>query len=65
MEDKIVRYGGFPIILMVCFSFLKGATSEVYTVGDEDQWNSEVDYVSWSQKYNFTIGDVLGITCFL
>ncbi|XVF67953.1 hypothetical protein PTKIN_Ptkin10aG0163500 [Pterospermum kingtungense] len=60
MEDKnIVRNGRFPIILMVCFSFLKAATSEVYTVGDEDQWNSEVEYVSWSQKYNFTIGDVL------
>ncbi|XVF00859.1 hypothetical protein REPUB_Repub04eG0038300 [Reevesia pubescens] len=36
-----------------------GAISEVYTVGDEDQWNSEVDYVSWSQKYNFSVGDVL------
>ncbi|XVE93877.1 hypothetical protein REPUB_Repub01dG0232500 [Reevesia pubescens] len=59
MEDKIVRYGSFPIILMICFSFLKGATSEVYTVGDADHWNSEVDYVSWSQKYNFSVGDVL------
>ncbi|XWS67726.1 hypothetical protein CRYUN_Cryun04dG0030100 [Craigia yunnanensis] len=59
MEDKIVRYGSFPIIFMICFSFLKGATSEVYTVGDEDEWNSEVDYVSWLQKYNFSVGDVL------
>ncbi|EOX97628.1 hypothetical protein QUC31_015599 [Theobroma cacao] len=60
MEDKTVRYGSlFPIILMICFSFLKGATSEVYSVGDEEGWNSEVDYVSWSQKYNFSVGDVL------
>ncbi|XP_022726758.1 mavicyanin-like [Durio zibethinus] len=59
MEDEIVRYGSFPIILILCFSFLKGATSEFYTVGDEDEWNSEVDYVSWSQKYNFSVGDVL------
>ena len=65
MEDKIVRYGRFPIIFMICFSFLMGATSEVYTVGDEDEWNSEVDYVSWLQKYNFSVGDVLGINCFL
>ena len=50
---------------MICFSFLMGATSEVYTVGDEDEWNSEVDYVSWLQKYNFSVGDVLGINCFL
>ncbi|XVF45555.1 hypothetical protein PTKIN_Ptkin02bG0215500 [Pterospermum kingtungense] len=61
MEDKIVRYGsfGFPIIFMICFSLLKSAKSEVYTVGDEDKWDSEVDYVSWSHKYNFSVGDVL------
>ncbi|XP_022763039.1 mavicyanin-like [Durio zibethinus] len=59
MEERIVRYGSLPIILMICFSSLNGTTSEVYTVGDENGWNSEVDYVSWSQKYNFSVGDVL------
>ncbi|OMO74535.1 Plastocyanin-like protein [Corchorus capsularis] len=62
MEDKkISRYGSiFPIIIIViCLSFLKVAKSEVYTVGDQDEWNSETDYASWSQKYNFSLGDVL------
>ncbi|XP_031495590.1 basic blue protein-like isoform X2 [Nymphaea colorata] len=31
----------------------------VYTVGDDDEWSLEVDYVQWSQKYNFTVGDTL------
>ncbi|XP_021286862.1 mavicyanin-like [Herrania umbratica] len=60
MEDKTVRYCSlFPIILMICFCFLKSTTSEVYNVGDEEGWNSEVDYVSWSRKYNFSVDDVL------
>ncbi|KAL4319565.1 hypothetical protein GQ457_18G018450 [Hibiscus cannabinus] len=61
MEDEIVRYGrSLPVIIsMICFSFLNGAVSEVYDVGDENGWDSEVDYASWSEKYNFTVGDVL------
>ncbi|GMJ08116.1 hypothetical protein HRI_004480800 [Hibiscus trionum] len=60
MEDKIVRYGSFPVIIfMICFLFLNGTVSEVYNVGDENGWDSEVDYASWSEKYNFTVGDVL------
>lgn len=56
MEDKIGRL----IILIMCCSILKGAVSQVYRVGDENGWNSEVDCGSWSEKYNFTVGDVLG-----
>ncbi|XP_039014994.1 mavicyanin-like [Hibiscus syriacus] len=60
MEDKIVCYVRFPvIILMILFSFFNGAVSEVYNVGDENGWNSEVDYASWTAKYNFTVGDIL------
>ncbi|XP_040943398.1 uclacyanin-3 isoform X4 [Gossypium hirsutum] len=55
MEDKIGRL----IILIICCSILKGAVSQVYSVGDESGWSSEVDYGSWSEKYNFTVGDVL------
>ncbi|GMI88054.1 hypothetical protein HRI_002474700 [Hibiscus trionum] len=58
MEDKIVCYVRFPVIL-IWFSLLNGAVSEVYNVGDENGWNSEVDYSSWSERYNFTVGDVL------
>ncbi|KAL1186602.1 hypothetical protein V6Z11_A01G188800 [Gossypium hirsutum] len=58
MEDKIGRL----IILIMCCSILKGAVSQVYSVGDENGWSSEVDYGSWSEKYNFTVGDVLEFT---
>ncbi|KAB2045874.1 hypothetical protein ERO13_D01G160700v2 [Gossypium hirsutum] len=58
MEDKIGRL----IILIICCSILKGAVSQVYSVGDESGWSSEVDYGSWSEKYNFTVGDVLEFT---
>lgn len=39
---------------------LEPGKSEVYTVGDEEEWNSDVNYGSWSHKYNFTLGDILG-----
>ncbi|KAH1122689.1 hypothetical protein J1N35_005849 [Gossypium stocksii] len=58
MEDKIGRL----IILIMCCSILKGAVSQVFSVGDENGWSSEVDYGSWSEKYNFTVGDVLEFT---
>ncbi|KAJ0010237.1 hypothetical protein Pint_34325 [Pistacia integerrima] len=47
------------LFLLINFLFLKGIKSEVYTVGDEQQWNAEVNFDSWVQEYNFTVGDVL------
>lgn len=44
---------------MIDVQFLKSATSHNYTVGDEGNWNDEADFVSWSQKYKFKVGDVL------
>lgn len=49
------------LFLMINLSFLKGIKSEVYTVGDEQQWNTETNFDSWAHEYNFTVGDVLGI----
>ncbi|KAI3445196.1 hypothetical protein Pfo_001861 [Paulownia fortunei] len=48
-------------IFLICFLFLDGVTSEVYRVGDDSGWNSGTgtNYLSWSEKYNFTVGDVL------
>jgi hypothetical protein len=31
-----------------------------YTVGDADGWTNGINYLAWSQKYNFTVGDTLG-----
>ncbi|XP_041010199.1 basic blue protein-like [Juglans microcarpa x Juglans regia] len=47
------------VVLMIDIQFLKSATSDAYTVGDEGKWNDEADFVSWSQKSKFKVGDVL------
>ncbi|ERN05787.1 hypothetical protein AMTRI_Chr10g231760 [Amborella trichopoda] len=31
----------------------------VYIVGDEDGWTTGYNYLSWSMKYNFSVGDTL------
>ncbi|RWW36914.1 hypothetical protein BHE74_00058022 [Ensete ventricosum] len=31
-----------------------------YTVGEADGWDTGINYLLWSNKYNFTVGDVLG-----
>lgn len=63
------KYCSFLILtLMVNFLLLKGAAtaiSEVYTVGDEEEWNDGRDFVSWSQKYNFSVGDVLSMYIYI
>lgn len=42
--------------------FLSTGTVEslVYNVGDSENWNTGVNYLSWLQKYNFSVGDTLG-----
>ncbi|KAF8013445.1 hypothetical protein BT93_I1331 [Corymbia citriodora subsp. variegata] len=60
MEDPKLRgHFSFCMILAVLGLLVNGAASEVYTVGDSDEWNTGVDYGVWSQKYNFSVGDVL------
>ena len=34
---------------------------EVFVVGDEEGWNSGINFATWSQSHNFTKGDFLGI----
>lgn len=55
------------IVVGVVFNvlFLKGIKGEDYTVGDENRWDSQIDYGSWAAKYNFTVGDALGMFSFL
>ncbi|KAH7692335.1 Cupredoxins domain-containing protein, partial [Dioscorea alata] len=33
--------------------------AEDYTVGDSDGWSTGINYLEWSEKYNFTVGDAL------
>ncbi|KAK1388500.1 basic blue protein-like [Heracleum sosnowskyi] len=42
-------------------SFLSTSTVEclVYNVGDSENWNTGVNYLSWLHKYNFSVGDTL------
>ncbi|KAL5856128.1 hypothetical protein ACOSQ3_005962 [Xanthoceras sorbifolium] len=66
MEDqKMLKYNiRFPIVVVVItviniLFLIKGVKSADYIVGDEEQWNSQANFGSWSQLYNFTVGDVL------
>ncbi|KAK4562203.1 hypothetical protein RGQ29_004893 [Quercus rubra] len=61
-ETKFFKYCRLLIILMINFLFLNVARSEVYTVGEEEEWNADADFVSWSQKYKFSVGDILRFT---
>ncbi|KAK6946446.1 Phytocyanin domain [Dillenia turbinata] len=53
-----------PILLIISFYF-HGFQSAVYTVGDDEQWNTGVNYLKWSEKYNFTVGDTLDDVVFI
>lgn len=59
-ETKLCRYVSSCVILTILGLLVDGAMSEVYTVGDSDEWNTGVDYGVWSQKYNFSVGDIFG-----
>ncbi|XP_042065564.1 basic blue protein-like [Salvia splendens] len=54
---KILKLSIFMIHLLL----LDFGVCEVYRVGDGSGWNSGTgtNFLSWSQKYNFTVGDVL------
>ncbi|PIA27793.1 hypothetical protein AQUCO_07500010v1 [Aquilegia coerulea] len=46
-------------ILIIILSTINQIKSEEYTVGDDYGWNTGFDYFEWSQKYNFSVGDIL------
>lgn len=50
------------LVLLATLALLlpRAATATDFTVGDENGWNTGTNYLTWSQKYNFTVGDVLG-----
>ncbi|WOK94675.1 mavicyanin-like [Canna indica] len=45
------------ILLALIAQHSVGATE--YIVGDENRWTTGTNYLAWSEKYNFTVGDVL------
>ncbi|XP_057966448.1 basic blue protein-like [Malania oleifera] len=63
MEEEIelcFRYFKFlNILILISFLCLDTASSEVYTVGDEDGWDTGSNFLTWSQRYNFSAGDDL------
>jgi hypothetical protein len=46
------------LVLLLAAARRHGATD--YTVGDSAGWTIGPNYLTWSQKYNFTAGDTLG-----
>lgn len=47
------------ILAASVLSAVNQASAVTYTVGDAENWNSGVNYLAWSQKHNFTVGDAL------
>jgi hypothetical protein len=53
--------GAAAILLLVLLAAARGgAAATDYTVGDSAGWTIGPNYLTWSQKYNFTAGDTLG-----
>lgn len=51
------------LVLLLAAAGRHGATE--YAVGDSAGWTIGPNYLTWSQKYNFTAGDTLGTYIFL
>ncbi|KAL5728162.1 hypothetical protein ACHQM5_001275 [Ranunculus cassubicifolius] len=49
----------FFFILSFIISTILQVDCTEYTVGDEERWSSGISYVTWSESYNFTVGDIL------
>lgn len=49
----------FVYVFLFYFSILYRARCEIYTVGDDEQWSTGVNYNAWSSKYDFAINDTL------
>ncbi|CAI0438414.1 unnamed protein product [Linum tenue] len=45
--------------VVVVFNAFVLTESEVFTVGDESRWDTQVNYGSWTDNHNFTVGDIL------
>lgn len=48
------------LVLFLASAQRHGAGATEYKVGDSDGWTIGPNYLTWSQKYNFTAGDTLG-----
>ncbi|CAI0376890.1 unnamed protein product [Linum tenue] len=52
------------LLTLSFFFFLLNAiivttAAEIFTVGDENGWTMQVNYGAWTDKHNFTVGDIL------
>jgi hypothetical protein len=43
-----------------CFCLQPLACAEEYVVGDEEGWNSDVDFYQWADGKKLYVGDKLG-----
>ncbi|OEL38801.1 hypothetical protein BAE44_0000181 [Dichanthelium oligosanthes] len=51
--------GAFLLLVLLAAARRHGAGAKEYTVGDSAGWTIGPNYLTWSQKYNFTAGDTL------
>ncbi|KAG0488429.1 hypothetical protein HPP92_006997 [Vanilla planifolia] len=47
-----------PLTLLLLFTY-QPTTAREYRVGGDDGWDIGVNYLSWSEQYRFSTGDVL------
>lgn len=40
-------------------AYISAVAATDYTVGDSSGWTISINYMAWSTKYNFTVGDAL------
>ncbi|KAJ0258567.1 Uclacyanin-2 [Hirschfeldia incana] len=45
--------------LLLVLAIVPAAIAETYTVGDAQQWDSNVDYTEWAKGKTFRVGDIL------
>ncbi|KAL9680863.1 hypothetical protein QQ045_012643 [Rhodiola kirilowii] len=56
---KLAQHHTFLAAVLIVFILLHPSESTVFTVGEDEKWSTGVNYLTWSQKYNFTVGDTL------
>jgi hypothetical protein len=51
----------YVLSFVLLATYICGAAATDYTVGDDGGWTIGTNYLTWSTKYNFTVGDALSM----
>ncbi|EHA8592498.1 stellacyanin-like [Cocos nucifera] len=59
MDSNLTLCHTLFAVFLVCLLGQRHVQATEYTVGDDLGWETGNDYLRWSQKYKFSVGDVL------